>query len=294
MSTAAAPAHAPARDYSQSPERRTAYFGGHPLHRSLAIVTGTRELVLAAGLALSLGCATDKTEPPASETPASGEATVNAQAEGNAKAELTVTPTLGGSVFAVGEYQTELAVFEDGLVKGLVFDARGQAVPPALVTNFTLLLSAEGDVKPRATLAWNADAKCFQGKADVLASLVAKPIDVSFDVGGKAQTGALAAYSLLPKLDLRAQADLNAEAKAEVPTPDVKTKLAAGAKVGNDTKAALSSKLGATAKAGADVKAAVAVPKPTVNVEVKKSASATAKPAAVKAKASAGFSFGSK
>jgi hypothetical protein len=242
-----------------------------------------------AGLAFGAGCATEPAEPLASDTAASAE--ITAQAEVTTK--LTVAPTLGGSVFAVGEYQAELAVFEDGWVKGLLFDARGQAVPPALVTNFTLALTAQGDAKPRATLLWNADCKCFQGKADVAASLVAKPIDVSFDVSGKAQAGALAAYTLLPKLNLNAQADLSAAATAEVPTPDVKAKLAAGAKASNDAKA----NLAATAKAGVGVgaKAVVAVPKPVVNVEVKKSASATTKPnAAVKAKASAGFSFGSK
>ncbi len=267
------------------------------MHRSLALVIRTRQLVLATGLAWGVGCATE----PADSEPSTGENAAPAQAEAKAHGEvttkLTVAPTLGGSVFAVGDYQTELAVFEDGWVKGLVFDARGQAVAPALVTNFTLALSAQGDAKPRATLLWNVDCKCFQGKAEVAASLVAKPIDVSFEVSGKAQAGALAAYTLLPKLNLNAQADLNAAATAEVPTPDVNAKLAAGAKASNDAKAASSSKLGATAKAGAGAtaKATVAMPKPVVKVEVKKSASATTKPnAAVKAKASAGFSLGSK
>jgi hypothetical protein len=261
------------------------------MHRSLAIVIRPRQLVLAASLAWGVGCATEPADPGASTGENAAQAEVNANAE--AKAKLTVAPTLGGSVFAVGEYQTELAIFEDGWVKGLVFDARGQAVPPALVTSFMLSLSAQGDAKPRATLLWDVDCKCFQGKADVAASLVAKPIEVSFDVDGKAQAGVLAAYTLLPKLNLNAQADLNGEATAEVPTPNVKAKLAAGAQASNDAKANLS----ATAKAGAGAtaKAAVAVPKPVVHVEVQKSASTSTKPnAAVKAKASAGFSFGSK
>jgi hypothetical protein len=263
------------------------------MHRTLAIVIRTRQLVLAAGLAWGVGCATEPADPAASTGENAAQVQAEAKAHGDVTTKLTVAPTLGGSVFAVGEYQTELAVFEDGWVKGLVFDAQGQAVPPAMVTNFTLALSAQGDAKPRATLLWNLDCKCFQGKAEFAAGLIAKPIDVSFDVSGKAQAGALATYTLLPKLNLNAQADLNAGGTAEVPTPDVKAKLAAGAQASNDAKANLAAK--AKAGAGVSAKAAVAVPKPVVNVEVKKSATATTKPnAAVKAKASAGFSFGSK
>lgn len=263
----------------------------HP-HRS-------RPLTLLSAVAMTLACATEKTEP---SPEASASAAEGVQANVQAKANVTAAPQLGGSVGVVGDYQAELAVHENGWVKGLVFDARGAALAPARVSDFKVALTAEGDAKLDLALAWDATCNCFlgnafEGKADVGAGLVVKPVQLSFVVDGAAQAGALAAYRLLPRLDLSARADLAGTANVKVPSPDVKAKLSAG--VNAKVPSADVSVKPPAAKAGVTAKAssAVSLPKPSVKLEVKQSAGTSTPPkagASAGVKAKAGFGFGTK
>jgi len=126
--------------------------------------------------------------------------------------------------------------------------------------------------------------------------LIAKPVDVSFEIDGNQVGSTLAAYTLLPRLDLGARADLAAGGDVKVTAPDAKAKLSAGAKGLGDAKANLISKTSKAPQAAATAKASAAasLPKPAVRVDVKRSQSAaapkeTGAKASVKAKASFGF-----
>lgn len=256
-----------------------------------------RPLTLLAAVAFASACATEKAAPSAE---ASASAAVAAQADVEAQAKINAVPKLGGSVAAVGDFQAELAVHENGWVKGLVFDAQGIAVTPTRVSDFKVELAAEGDAKLDLTLSWDATCKCFlgnafDGKADLGAGLVVKPVQMSFNVDGAAQAGALAAYTLLPKLDLSARADLAGNVK--VPSPEVKANLSAGVKAkvptADVTVKPPAAKAGLTAKASG----AVSLPKPSVKLDVKQSASTSTAPkagASAGVKAKAGLSFGTK
>jgi hypothetical protein len=270
--------------------------------RNQATTQRAHHLTLALALAVA-ACAKEGAEPPATEAPGNTSAAGEAQgsAAAGAKARLAVSPTLGGSVLPVGDYQAELAIHEDGGVRGLVFDAEGQAMAQARVSDFKVTLHAEGGGRPEASLLWDARCPCFQGNgfqgnAELAAGLIAKPVDVSFAIDNSPVASTLAAYTLLPRLDLGARADLAAGGDVKMTAPDVKAKLAAGAKGLADAKANLSSKTSKAAQAAATAKASAAasLPKPAVKVDVKRSQSASAPEetgakASVKAKASFGF-----
>lgn len=253
-------------------------------------------------LVAGLGCATEKAPPTAAAElglDPSAEPAALVHAEGNAEAQaegkVTVSPSLGGQMLLVGDYQMELSISEAGAVKALLFDAQGKAVDPSLVTDLQVALTATGDLKPQVTLLWDAAAKCFAGQAAGGAKLVAsKPVNVSFDVQGEPQLGVLTAYTLVPSPELDAQVGAAASAKVAVPSPNVKAKLTGGGKAIGDAKTALNAGATAAAKAQASSKAAlnVSAPKPALKVDVKKSAPAstqTGTGASVKAKASFGF-----
>jgi hypothetical protein len=258
-----------------------------------------RPLTLLVALTTTFACATQKTEPAPEASAAVG---TEAQADVRAKANVAAAPRLGGNVVVAGDYQAELAVHENGWVKGLVFDAQGAALAPTRVSDFKVALNAEGDAKLDLTLTWDATCNCFlgnafEGQSDLAARLVAKPVQLSFNVDGAAQAGALAAYTLLPKLDLSARADLAGTANVKVPSPDVKAKLSAGVQAkapsADVTVKAPAAKAGATAKASG----AVSLPKPSVKLEVKQSAGTSTAPkagASAGVKAKAGFGFGTK
>jgi hypothetical protein len=267
--------------------------------RTQANIRRARSLTLLAALATTVACATDKTEPSAEASAAVG---VQAQADVQATAKVAAAPRLGGSVVVAGDYQAELAVHENGWVKALVFDAQGTALAPARVSDFKVALNAEGDAKLDLTLTWDATCNCFlgnafEGRSDLDARLVAKPVQLSFIVDGAAQAGALAAYTLLPKLDLSARADLAGTANVKVPSPEANAKLSAGVKAkvpsADVTVKPPAAKAGVTAKASG----AVSLPKPSVKLEVKPSAGTSTAPkagASAGVKAKAGFGFGTK
>jgi hypothetical protein len=127
---------------------------------------------------------------------AAGSAAVEAKAGADAQLVL-VAPTLGGSVLAVGEHQVELAILENGLVQGLVYDAHGKAVAAAELPQVSVALRTKGGGRPSAALAWAAPHACLEGRAQLQAGLVAEPIDVTLQGAGRA-TATLSDYAILP------------------------------------------------------------------------------------------------
>jgi hypothetical protein len=249
----------------------------------------SRSLFPTLALALLLaGCSKDEPSPPATSAPPGAAA----QAQVAAEARVDVEPTLGGKVFRVGEHSCELAVYADGRVEGLVFDAKGSAVAPERVAEFSVALSAEADVRPRVKLLWDAAAKRFRGQGDVKAALTTRPIDVSLQIDGAAQTGVLEGYALLPAPAIEATAE--ARGDATVQAPKASAKLGASAKALADAKVqppkitAPNAAASLQAKAGAKV----AVPKPTVDVGAKASAGTEKKKSGASVKAKATFGFG--
>jgi hypothetical protein len=148
-------------------------------------------IVLVSASALLGGCNSDKDKN--AEAPAGAAANV----QGSAQASL-VTPTLGGSVVAIGAHQVELAILENGLVQGLVYDARGKALAEAEAPKLSVALRTKGGGHPSATLAWAAPHACLEGRAQLEAGLVAEPIDVTLDLGAEHASATLDGYAILP------------------------------------------------------------------------------------------------
>jgi hypothetical protein len=121
----------------------------------------------------------------------------SAAAAVQARASL-VTPTLGGSVLAVGEQQVELAVLENGSVLGQVYDASGSVVAPAALPKVAVELRTQGGGRPRAELSWQPAQACLSGRAQLDAGLASEPINVSLDLNGKVSTASLSGYAILP------------------------------------------------------------------------------------------------
>jgi hypothetical protein len=348
----------------------------------------------ALALVLLQGCNSDK---PSSEAKAETNAQATVQAGASAQA-LSARPELGGNLLALGDYQAELAIQHDGLVRALVFDGHGQRVAQPESITLSLSFNTEAGHKLDLALAWSEVRACFWGKAEGKGAIGLGPIDVSLGIGGQVFAGTLSQYALLPaprfggqviaaggfgvelvaspelvsayvldsagkavtridldlklavgasagnelalkwdapslsyraaldgtldlssqplrlaltadgKLHVGATQSLRALAKAragaELDAPDVTAGLEAKAGAGGALKAAADAKAKAAlaAKAAADAKAAslakakaqLKVPKPTLKVEAKKSASAEASKGGVKAGAKASFGFGSK
>jgi hypothetical protein len=236
-------------------------------------------------LLLAAGCSKDEPSPP----PTSAAPSAAAQAQVAAEARVDVEPTIGGKVFLVGEHACELAIHADGRVEGLVFDAKGSAVTPERVTEFSVALSAEADARPRVKLLWDAATKRFRGQADAHAALTTRPIDVTLQIDGAAQSGVLDGYALLPAPAIAAEAQADATLKA----PKASAKLGAKALADARVPAPRIKAPNAAASLQAKADAKVAVPKPRVDVGAKASAGTETKKsgagASVKAKATFGF-----
>lgn len=144
---------------------------------------------LLALLSLSAACNSRAKEDAASAPPVA--------AAGQARASL-VTPTLGGSVVAVGDQQLELAVLENGNVSGQLYDASGGVVAAAALPKVAVDLRTQGGARPRAELSWQPAQACLSGRAQLAAGLVAEPIDVSLELNGKVTTATLSDYAILP------------------------------------------------------------------------------------------------
>jgi hypothetical protein len=238
-------------------------------------------------LMLAASCAKDEPSRKLADVASAESASVSAKAE--AAARVDVTPSMGGSVFFVGGHPVELAVYADGRVDGQVYDERGQEVAPERVTELTATLSVMGEAKPRVALRWNGAIKRFSGQAAEAGELVAQPIDVTLQIDGKALTGALETYALLP-----ADARLAASADARLPTANsnAQAKLGADAKVLADAKALRLKAPSVAAKVRAKGDAKVALPKPKVGVSAKASTGTEKRKAGAGASLEAKASFG--
>ncbi|MEY2934780.1 MAG: hypothetical protein RL033_5529 [Pseudomonadota bacterium] len=109
-----------------------------------------------------------------------------------------VTPTLGGSVLAVGAQQLELAVLENGSVLGQVYDASGALVASAQLPQVAVDLRTKGGGRPHVELGWDPARGCLAGRAQLEAGLIAEPIDVSLALNGKVSRALLSGYAILP------------------------------------------------------------------------------------------------
>jgi hypothetical protein len=219
---------------------------------------------------------------------ATGSASASTTAALSAAAPVPISPTFGGSVLSVGQYQAELAVYVDGGIEALVFDAQGTAVPPELVTGFSAAFNVDGNAKVDARLLWDATTKRFQGQHGLDTQLVGRPIDVTLVIEGKTQSGVLAVYTPLPRAKLEGSARVQGD--AALPSASAKAKLGSGAKALGDVTARAkptSAKAGASATASAKL----AVPKPKLVVSSRSTAEKekSGAGASVKAKAKLGF-----
>lgn len=232
-----------------------------------------------------------------------GSASIAVNAEGKAEAQTAVTirPKLGGSVLALGEAQVEVAVYENGSVKGLVYDAQGKPISDRAAVDFAVTLHAADGSAPKVDLTWNDACACFAGQAELEGALAVRPIDVSLGLGSSRDVAKLESYALLPAPKLAADAKVAASAGVAVPQPPkVDAKLAAGSSTKGlaelktpkvDLKAS-----GSGASASAKATASVSVPKPTVQLKAGTSTSntSTKDKAGASAKAGGSFSFGTK
>jgi len=251
-------------------------------------------------------CAKDGDAEGAEAKGAEGSGSVTTNAGANIKAEaqaaVTVQPKLGGSVIAIGESQVEVAVFEDGSVKGLVYDAQGKPLGARAAVDFAVTLQAANGNAPKVDLSWNDACACFAGQAELQGALAVRPIDVSLGLAGSSDEAKLETYALLPAPKLDVEANAAASASAALPQPPkVDAKLAADAKVKGlaevkAPKVDLKASSGSAASASAKASASVNVPKPTVQLKVGQSTSTsgTKNKTSAGVKAGASFGFGSK
>jgi hypothetical protein len=190
---------------------------------------------------------------------------------------LSVDASHGGQLVAVGNFSVEL-VAKGQAIRAFVLDATGKAHAAG---DLDLKLNLGAGAGSELALKWDAPSLSYVGNAAANLDLALVPIRVSLVAAGKAFVGAVASLSAAAKANakLNGKVDVGAKLDADL---DAKAKLAADAKA----------KLAQTAKAGASVK----VTPPKVDVSAKKAASASAKAGGGKAdaKASAGFSFGTK
>jgi len=201
---------------------------------------------------------------------------------GLADVALSIDAAHGGQIVAVGDYNVEL-VAKGAEIHAFVFDATGKAHAAGdLALKLDLGAAAGGAL----ALAWHAPSLSYRGRAAAGVNLSAAPLRLSLVAGGKTHLGAIASLKAAAnanlgasaKADLGAKANLGANAKLKV--PDVKAQLdASAAKAAN-----ASAKLQVNAPK-------VNVTPPKVDVSATKSAGAKA---GTGAKASAGFSFGTK
>jgi hypothetical protein len=204
---------------------------------------------------------------------------------------LMVDASHGGQIVLLDGFSAEIAV-KGQEVSAFVFDAEGKASADA---NLGLKLGFGADFSEDLALRWDAGCLCYKGSLAANVDATLQPIRVSLVAGAQAFVGYAASLKAAAdarasvhgkltadaKLDANAAADLGAKVNADVKAkaPEVKANLGG---------------LGAKAAAGANVN----VQAPKVNVQAPKvnvNQSATAgTQAGGKAKASAGFSIGTK
>jgi hypothetical protein len=205
---------------------------------------------------------------------------VDGKASAGAKADvaLAVEAAHGGQVIMVGDYSVEL-VSNAGFVQAFVFDASGKAHAAG---DLDLKLDIGGKA---VALVWDAASLSYKAKLDAGVDINAKPIALKLTAGGKVAVGAVQSF----KADVNAAANLAADAKAKL-AADANAKIGATVNVKAPD---VSAQVNAANKAVADAKASIKAP--SVNLSVKKTASASATAGTgAKASGSTGLSIGGK
>jgi hypothetical protein len=190
-------------------------------------------------------------------------------------------PRFGGHLLSVGSFAAEVSFQPNGMVQALLIDANGAQVTAGVELEASVRTLA--GASERIALSFDAALARFTGRAAASVQLAPGPLSLTLKAGGKAFVGGLANAAFNADLGANTSAKAELGAKADLDAPKG-TAVKAGA--------------GAGAKVQAAAKAAVVAPKvniqaPKVDISVKKTATAVAKPGA-SAKASAGFSFGTK
>jgi len=208
------------------------------------------------------------------------DAKVGAGIGGLERIALTVDASHGGQLVTVGDYSLEL-VAKGGELKAFAFDASGKVQTAG---DLDVKLDVGAGSASKLALAWDAPCLCYKANLAGNLNLALQPIRVSLVAGGKAFFGAVASLQAAAKANLNIDTKLDATANV-----DANAKPAAQASAKLDPK--LDAKASASAAKGAS--ATVKVTPPKVSVTSNSGATSGAK-AGGGAKASAGFSFGTK
>jgi len=208
------------------------------------------------------------------------DAKVGAGIGGLERIALTVDASHGGQLVTVGDYSLEL-VAKGGELKAFAFDASGKVQTAG---DLDVKLDVGAGSASKLALAWDAPCLCYKANLAGNLNLALQPIRVSLVAGGKAFFGAVASLQAAAKANLNIDTKLDASANV-----DANAKPAAQASAKLDPK--LDAKASASAAKGAS--ATVKVTPPKVSVTSNSGATSGAK-AGGGAKASAGFSFGTK
>ena len=208
------------------------------------------------------------------------DAKVGAGIGGLERIALTVDANHGGQLVTVGDYSLEL-VAKGGELKAFAFDASGKVQTAG---DLDVKLDVGAGSASKLALAWDAPCLCYKANLAGNLNLALQPIRVSLVAGGKAFFGAVASLQAAAKANLNIDTKLDATANV-----DANAKPAAQASAKLDPK--LDAKASASAAKGAS--ATVKVTPPKVSVTSNSGATSGAK-AGGGAKASAGFSFGTK
>lgn len=182
---------------------------------------------------------------------ASAEVGAGTASAADAKAVLAL-PRIGGTVAAAGDFSVELALHENGLVEGLVSDAKGRLISDGV--KLSAAVRAKGGGTESVQLAFSAPRARFEGRAKAGVELAPGPVDATLEVAGKTQgcKVVVAAVSPEPKLGGNVlvagafSAELFAKANGAI---DAFVRDSAGAAVTADAGAAF--KVVASAKGGA-------------------------------------------
>ncbi|MEP7051492.1 MAG: hypothetical protein ABJB12_14120 [Pseudomonadota bacterium] len=198
---------------------------------------------------------------------------------------LTVDASHGGQLIALGDYSVEL-VAKGNQVSAFAFDAAGRAQTAG---DLDLKLGIGAGGASLLALGWDAPCLCYKANVAADLKLALQPIRVSLVAAGKAFFGGVGS------LQAAAKANLHADAKLDTPTLDANGKLGAASKLAAGATVKLDPKLDAKASAGLakGASAAVKVTPPKVSLSTNSGATGGTK-AGAGAKASAGFSFGTK
>jgi hypothetical protein len=119
-----------------------------------------------------------------------------AEIEGEVAAAAAITPRIGGTIVAAGDYNVEVLAFVDGRVEAIVMDAEGELVADMQQLDLVATLAAEGEAKAEVDLAWDPPSARFVGAVEGGVQLTPGELHVEVGVDGDASMGTLAHLGL--------------------------------------------------------------------------------------------------